>query len=236
VKEKPILFNSEMVRAILDGRKAQTRRVIKPQPQPYLLGDVRQPAWFWSSTNWSAGMSYADMAAAEICRIAWTEAPLTPYDQHPLTRYAPYHVGDRLWVRESIRVDKDCSAILYVADQARVFRGKHFVGYAYYPQDWPWKHSVLSSRFMPKWATRIWLEVTGVRAEQVQDIIHNDILAEGWNCRDDLPWAEGPTDALRWFITLWDSINAKRGFGWDTNSWVWVYEFKRMETPGGAKQ
>jgi len=95
-----------------------------------------------------------------------------------------------------------------------------------------WRPSI----FMPKWATRLWLEVTGVRAERVQDTIHNDILAEGWNCRDDLPWAEGPTDALRWFITLWDSINAKRGFGWDTNSWVWVYEFKRMETPGGAKQ
>ena len=216
MKEKPILFNGEMVRAILDGRKTQTRRVMKNPPR--LSENGYDSVWMWGGHEWH-----------------------TPYGRHTgtipqeLLAAAPYQIGDRLWVRESIRIDSDCSAILYVADQARVFRGKHFVGYAYYPQDWPWKHSVLSSRFMPKWATRIWLEVTDKRAEQVQDITYDDILAEGWDSRTSQPMTEGTAgeDAFLWFRILWDSINANP---FADNSWAWVYEFKRLETPGGAKQ
>jgi len=91
----------------------------------------------------------------------------------------------------------------------------------------PWKPSI----FMPKWATRIWLEVTGVRAERVQDITATGIMEEGVK-----GWKAPMLLARSRFQALWDSINAKRGFGWDTNSWVWVYEFELLETSGGAKQ
>ena len=98
----------------------------------------------------------------------------------------------------------------------------------------PWKPSI----FMPKWATRIWQEVTGVRAEQVQDITYDDILAEGWDSRTSQPMTEGTAgeDAFLWFRILWDSINAQRGYPFADNPWVWVYEFKRLETPAGANQ
>jgi len=212
--EKPILFNGEMVRAILDGRKSQTRRVIKPQP----WRSIHFQGWEWGKKAMTAS--------------AWLDAVQNPAI---LVQHAPYQVSDRLWVRESIRIDSDCSAILYAADKARVFRGKYQVQYAYYPQDWPWKHSVLPSIFMPKWATRIWLEVTGVRAEQVQDISEADAEAEGVTpiLRDGggfEPWG-APCPPFpcyaEVFARLWDSINAKRGYPFADNSWVWVYTFKR---------
>ena len=203
MKERPILFSGEMVRAILDDRKTQTRRVIKPQPL-----ELCDEIWQWKYTEQKEEDLYE-----------WLETA------------APYQVGDRLWVREAIRIDSDCSAILYAADKARVFRGKYQIQYAYYPQDWPWKRTVLPSIFMPKWAARIWLEITGVRAERVQDISAYDILKEGVK-----EWMLHLPRARSAFQALWDSLSAQRGYPFADNPWVWVYEFKRLETSVGAKQ
>jgi hypothetical protein len=84
---------------------------------------------------------------------------------------------------------------------------------------------------MPRWASRISLEVTGVRVERVQEITEKDILAEGYphglgyRNHDGEPHPGGP---LKWYSTLWNEINMDRGFGWDVNPWVWVVEFKMV--------
>ena len=79
-----------------------------------------------------------------------------------------------------------------------------------------------SSRFLPKWAARIWLEVTGVKVERVQDISIKDAFAEGVSTQQ-------ASHAQPFFQSLWDSLNAKRGYSWKSNPWVWVYEFKRSK-------
>lgn len=94
-----------------------------------------------------------------------------------------------------------------------------------------WKPSI----HMPRWASRITLEVTGVRVERVRDITEDDARAEGAN-QDPIDGPEQGGSYKLGFWDIWDSINAKRGFGWEVNPWVWVYEFKRVrETPGGVK-
>jgi len=241
VKEKPILFSSEMVRAILDGRKTQTRRVIKPQPL-----ELCDEIWQWKHTEQKEEDLYE-----------WLETA------------APYQIGDRLWVRETWRpfcfhYEGESMYTDYRADGARLERMLSEEAYAdgWLEREWarwgdaakaagiplddwdeswpleqleqtgfvmPWRPSI----FMPKWATRIWLEVTGVRAERVQDISDGDIEAEGVVVNAEF----NPVVERYWgFIQLWDSINAKRGLGWATNPWVWVYEFERLETPAGASQ
>ena len=251
MKERPILFNGEMVRAILDGKKTQTRRVIKPQPT-----QIRE-------------------AEYELdCGKAWlvTYANGTPEDEW-IEVCAPYNVGDHLWVRETWQPDFSEHGDVFIHyradDKWGIYPMTEEIPDEWVEREWtklddiyraasvpqnsggrwlpesigfkaPWKPSI----FMPKWATRIWLEVTGVRAERVQDISEEDAEAEGVTpiLRDGggfEPWG-APCPPFpcyaEVFARLWDSINAKRGFGWDTNPWVWVYEFKRLETPAGAKQ
>jgi len=176
MKEYPILFNGPMVRAILDGRKTQTRRVIKNPSQ--LQGKM----------------------------LEGEEGEWCPYG-------GP---GDRLWVRERLQ---------NWHGQAMYYRYNWADCTLVNPQlDWRWKRNTISSMFMPKVAVRIWLEITGVRVERVQEISEEDALAEGvetnrgngGKCRRD-------------FAMLWDSINAKRGFDWDVNPWVWVVEFRRIK-------
>ena len=212
--EKPILFNSEMVRAILEGRKTQTRRVIKPQPTD---------ADYWTVLH-TVGLRdsfYPNTIKATPGRLA------CPYGQP----------GDLLWVREtwatarqfnSVRpsqLDTDCS-LWYRANKSSV---RHLGA-----RQGRWRPSI----HMPRWASRLTLEVTGVRVERVQDISEADAGAEGVvptegqikvcqafaECRPDLPWVSPHQQA---FCELWDSINAWRGYGWDVNPWVWVVEFGR---------
>lgn len=177
--EKPILFSTEMVRAILEGRKSQTRRVIKPQPDGEIKANI--PYEFYGTK---------------------TERIFTDTKAY----LAPCSVGDILWVRETWAKD---DTYYYKADGSCGSRcGK-------------WKPSI----HMPKEAARIWLEVTDVRVERLQEITEEDARAEG-----ALPTREerGYNCCRDEFITLWDSINSKRGYGWDTNPWVWVIEFERI--------
>lgn len=203
MKERPILFNSEMVRAVLEGRKTQTRRVIKPQPE---------------KVGWNEGIFYKG--------DYWTA----------LTGKCPYgKVGDRLWVKEDIRVNDyfDC---FYEADSGSVdpkTEDGTWTGIKV-PYDDEYV-GIIEAKHIPRKLSRITLEVVSVRVERVQEITHQDIKAEGIFF-DDTYWRSvihpvkgslkcWPTAHVA-FEQLWNSINDKRGFGWDKNPWVWVVEFK----------
>ena len=193
MKERPIIFSGEMVRAILDGRKAMTRRVIK-----YYQFDFRQAP-----------------ATSTEC----------PYGQP----------GDRLWVRET------WSGPLYPQGD-RIFYKANGVEDDSGERDGWWfdipgkkgeeefipnfKANWKSPLFMPRWASRILLEITAVRVERIKDIAGKDIEAEGIPVDFTI---SGAFSALHKFHELWDSLNAKRGYGWDANPWVWVISFRRIQ-------
>lgn len=194
---KPILFNTEMVRAILDGRKTCTRRLVKPQPdEKYTF-----PLGFVTDSTEKKEVGCFGFAANEYGGSIQYVKP--PY------RYAP---GDILYVRETWKKAPN--------------------GYYYY-EDWQrndiadvtkWKPSI----HMPKEAARIWLKVTNVRVERLQDMTDDDAEAEG--CFDYTSTALG-------FPDVWDSTIKKSDldrYGWDANPWVWVIEFERCEKPEGV--
>lgn len=201
-KERPILFSGEMVRAILDGRKTQTRRVIKPNH----AGRVKEPG---SRRNWHL----ADPNAVLAC----------PYGQP----------GDLLWVRETWSQDSR-GGCLPNGEDAVYYR-------ADFPSDKIWAGSWKPSIHMPRWASRITLRVTDVRVERVQDISEADAQAEGAEFSELPCFSRIPNQRRGFrqiagyragFLTLWDSINAGRGYGWDTNPWVWALTFEREEGGG----
>ena len=186
-REHPIIFSGEMVRAILEGRKTQTRRVIKGG---YVLDEPGIVA-----------------ATVEAYKEAWIKT--CPYG----------HPGDMLWVREGIRRKHNGlipDAITYTADDSPCV-GKGGPVQTWGRAAWGWKANTLPPRFMPRWASRITLEITGLRVERIQDITDEDVVAEGLYGGGYL------------FMALWDSINAKRGYGWESNPFVLVITFKVIE-------
>jgi hypothetical protein len=134
--------------------------------------------------------------------------PTESYGKRALTRTCPYgQPGDRLWVRET---HNTCGEKPFYRADGEM------------PLEWKWSPSV----FMPRWASRITLEITAVWVERLKDITIEDAQAEGITPLG----TEG--DSRRWragFRELWDSLNAKRGYGWDANPWVWVISFKRVK-------
>jgi hypothetical protein len=215
MKERPILFNDPMVRAILQGRKTQTRRILRPQPR----------------LNWVYKLT-PEFKAVQVS---------TQYDtmgvHDGVFIKCPYgRPGDRLWVREAFcETDWKPGTSGFPADPATGF----IIAYrADYP-DWPtrpfpapWDANWKPSIFMPRWASRLTLEITGVRVERVQEISEEDAKAEG--CSKERIGAEAGAlegmhfTARKQFAEFWDSINARRGFGWAINPWVWVIKFKRI--------
>lgn len=191
-KSKPILFSTPMVQAILEGRKTQTRRVIKP--------DISN--WFDIDVDGTA-FAYIDQATGDSYK---------PED------ICPYKTGMTLWVRETwCRVGEDVKPIHLNLEQI------HF-GQILYKADGidisgigKWRPSI----FMPKEAARIFLRITGVRAERVQDITAHDAIREGME-------SEIPFDTVDEFKELWNNLNAKRGYSWESNPWVWVISFERV--------
>lgn len=212
MKERPIIFSSEMVLAILDGRKTQTRRVIKPQPEASLSRIENSNLWTYTG-----------------CDREWK----CPYGQP----------GDRLWVKEMVERGflphlltggpTKYETAVYATDKVPCLEEN---GFDLIP--W-WKGKVCSARFMPRWASRITVEITGVRVARLQDMNFYDWVA------DFCPSPLEQERALETFVglknmaevakILWDSLNAKRGFGWDMNPWVWAIEFKRAKE-GGAHE
>ena len=212
--DKPILFSGPMVRALLDGRKTMTRRVLKPNK--YLsLPRANGPVFSrWSMVRKGSGHQIFYMLD-RLGREVWS------------TSHLPYAVGDRLWVRET----------------HHIVRGDEFAVYREgYPDNVPDRYENLPAEsaikwrpsiFMPRWASRLTLIVTDVKVERVQDISEADAIAEGapeyWR---SLPDNDRPptTTATGMFRHLWDSLNAKRGFGWDANPWVAAYTFTVHKT------
>ena len=186
MKEKPVIFSSEMVRAILDGRKTQTRRICK----------------FEATDSW--GIECLVQNGVYFCLMDRADIPSQRVD-------CPYgQVGDRLWVKETQWRNGG-----WVADGPSPLRND----------------SKIPSIFMKKIYARIWLEITSIRVERVQDISETDAIEEGVECRCDVGRSEFDQCFLTFrehFAMLWDSLNAKRGYGLDKNPWVWVIEFKKL--------
>jgi hypothetical protein len=222
VKQIPILFNDEMVRAILAGRKTQTRRVMKVQPP----SDNHQLLNIMSSTDRRReGKSYWAILNTKKTRIEHSE---TQYFSFPFGQ-----IGDRLWVRETWRglvginpphEPLKTGIARYTPDQEYCRRVEYRATQGVDAE--PWRPSI----HMPRWASRITLEITAVRVERLQDISEKDARAEGV-CGE----AEAAESGLRWhdkplraFRFLWQSIKGPES--WDKNPWVWVLEFKRVDS------
>lgn len=246
--DKPILFSGPMVRALLDGRKTQTRRILKPQPP---MGST-----FFAYDNGDNGFFARFLIEDERGNA---DLPLAPIQ---------FMAGDRLWVREHWKTDRAYEdlpprdmggeePLIYLADSE--------------VQRWGWKPSAMSrwgrhrqAMHMPRWASRLTNCVTGVQVERLQDISEADAIAEGlrkaaWEVNapntgtgePDLIICEGWSSdrvsafkhgvgetAADGFRILWDSLNADRGFGWDTNPWVTTTTFtvhkKNIDQMGDA--
>ncbi|HBO4894637.1 TPA: hypothetical protein L4V44_004524 [Pseudomonas aeruginosa] len=194
MKERPILFNDQMVRAILEGRKTVTRRAVK-----------------------DTGF-YAVDAAIHGNEVALRE-------REALSTRCPFgQPGDRLWVREAWAADAQVDAIA----PRDLSQGEPI----WYPADFSVRQTGCSmisrgrgrpSIHMPRWASRILLEITAVRVERLQDITPNQCIAEGAWREKDKELGRGQ-EAIAAFADLWRST----GGDWDSNPWVWVVEFKRV--------
>ena len=208
MKERPILCSGHEVRAILDGRKTQTRRIVKPQPSEHVTG---------GTYNWNGPLPFMNMPIDCILDAC-------PYGQP----------GDRLWVKESGWIAKSKTAFIHTV-------GNENIAAPTSPGGTPYRRC--PAVHMPRWVSRITLEITAIRVERLQDITEEDAIAEGIERQ-----AGGFVDytvksrsynqptAKASYSTLWDSTNAKstaaaiRGDAhpWESNPWVWVIEFKRL--------
>ena len=190
--ERPILFSGPMVRAILDGRKTQTRRIVKHEI-PQHLRHVRR----LTNTNGDEGAvitEHPDMRAGQLAASVWC-----PYGK----------TGDRIWVRETHLIRGAGTVVDYRADFDPIDAAGHGALYG------GWKPSI----HMPRRASRITLEVTGVRVERLGCLTNEDAMKEGVTCNGTEP----PAIA---FERLWASINGQAS--WDADPLVWVVTFKRL--------
>lgn len=213
---KPILFNTEMVRAILDGRKSCTRRLVKTR---------RKDACGFYVTRRKTDGSFTGIYEYDENESMF-DNPLEP----------PYQPGDILYVRES--VFQGVGRYLDVSGETVCVLTNYFEYYAdglHEKDHWKdkyentWMHR-RPSIHMPKEAARIWLKVTDVRVERLQDMTDDDAEAEG--CFDYTSTALG-------FPDVWDSTIKKSDldrYGWDANPWVWVIEFERCKKPEEDKR
>lgn len=262
MKERPVLFSAPMVNAILAGAKTQTRRIMKVQPPTIkhtLLNIIKS---VYGLKNWQGARfwSIPDGVQTDGQIFSDSEAFKCPYGE----------VGDRLWVREAwaamsrydgVAPRKICCG----AEQAVWYRATdhkecdHYLTGQYRGK---WRPSI----FMPRWASRITLQIDKIRVERINDISEVDAIAEGVESYDKTPNMSGyrnylwhgavgrditqkQSDAWDWqysnydatsdrpardsFSSLWEMINADRGYGWDKNPWVWVYDFSVVQQGGG---
>ncbi|MDB5541465.1 MAG: hypothetical protein JWQ89_3192 [Devosia sp.] len=195
MKERPILFSAPMVRALLAGTKTQTRRIVKGEALKWLAPDMFIPQYVADPAN---GMS--------------------PYG----------YAGDRLWARETHafsvvdpeglgwKEDPSNWDVIYRADESQPAGGWRDVDGKVIKA--PWRPSI----FMPRWASRITLDITNVSIERLNDISDTDAEAEGWPGYSD----ESAMDSMAWYSELWDDINGPGS--WEANPWVWIVEFRRL--------
>ncbi|EPN6882002.1 hypothetical protein L7834_012100 [Providencia rettgeri] len=224
MKERGIIFNTEMVRAILDGRKTQTRRAL-------------------TSKN------YLKITKASGCGEFHPESLGDKDTQEFYCQHSPFgQIGDRLWVRETYSllgnedacpIDWNDNIVNDKTEAARIYRASCVQKSGDYglwsiPDEADWKPHTEEMKFegswtpsihMPRWASRITLEITDVRVERLQEASDDDFKAEGYPLEREL--TGGSTDAFCWFRHLWDSVS-KPDCNYESNPWVWVIEFKRV--------
>lgn len=238
---KPILLNTEMVRAILDGREGCTRRVVKPQPKTRLCytyaGSHNDCIGKWTYPNrgahklWGEEYKLSENIKDEELSKRWNP---------------PYHTDDILYVRETWSEGYEDGTYIYKADDklADLPTFKESSKLIYHP-----------SIHMPKEAARIWLRVTDVRVERLQEMKPVDVIKEGaypdcWDCLNTYGESGSQCcygteeqcsqcdEVMMEWEKLWNSTIKKSDldrYGWDANPWVWVIEFERCEKPEGAK-
>lgn len=219
--ERPIIFSGDMVRAIIDGRKTQTRRVLGFQPLEILTPRNRTKRSLDQVTRmWSGTRTW----------FALTERGQTVEGNRGTAFRCKYgEVGDRLWVRETWQAYEPksqrfggqgplASAVMRVYAYPPI-KGESVVEYAADStlRGGKWRSPI----HMPRWASRLMLKITDVQVQRVQDISRLDADAEGFERTPSLP-----IDPRDWFRSRWDEINAKRGFGWNANPWVWAITFQ----------
>ena len=194
MKEYPLLLKSEMVRAIFEGRKTQTRCPIVPQPMNIIAGNLNKEKEVYCQ--------FEDGDKLINC---------------------PWGVGDRLWVKETWAVHvawNDTSP-----SQIEIPNHGIQIWYKSSPPKPPTIGKWRSSIYMPRWASRITLEITNIRVERIREISEEDAQQEGIDFYQVSPEGNG---SYRYpFEMFWDSLYDKKGYGWDKNPWVWVREFRR---------
>lgn len=215
MRERPIVFSAPMIRAILDGRKVQTRRLLAPQPahlqrhewRGELVYKGEHRLWCWREHTFEN---------------LW-DTHVRDADRLELSCMSPYGiVGDRLWVKETVRWTRTGRAI-YVAD-----------GSPSAITEWPWQRDVLGSIILPRGDSRITLEITEVRVQLLHEIDEDDARAEGvvvGEMQDAIINGERGRavffKARDAFAYLWNGINGKRAT-WSSNPWVWALTFRRL--------
>ena len=222
---KPILFNTEMIRAILDGRTTVTRRLVKPQPKSklcYTFAGSDCGTWGYPSKtaheSWGEEYRLPDNITKEDFGKRWNP---------------PYHTDDVLYVRETwapIYPGKESNEVcgyIYKEDSLEEYDNRYPDG-----EDYQWGGKWRPSIHMPKEAARIWLKVTNVRVELLQEITSEQIGREGVEV--EYPHVLNGEEKRYAFSTLWNSTVKKSDldrYGWNANPWVWVIEFERCEKP-----
>lgn len=209
ITERGMIFNAEMVRALLSGRKTQTRRIIKPQPEATLSGSL-SGKWLSRPLNGLLLPKIEDIAI-----------------------HCPFGVvGDRIWVRETFQgpmfdydlMDSYCKdPTPFEKPEFCVYKADGVPAPEFYDADDElhccWRPSI----HMPRWASRILLEITNVRVERLKSISDGDAIREGCSTAD-MKSGDCVADV---FARLWASIYGDES--WNSNPWVWVIEFKRIE-------
>ncbi len=209
MKSRPIIFSAESVRAILEGRKTQTRRVIKPQPfiddhgnfcSPLTANELKQKKR--GTHNWGQG----------IDGKPWLKE---------FVKKCPFGVpGDRLWVREKYQKWNAVFANVFV----------DYLYAAEMPDEYVRENDWSNSMFMPKAASRITLEIVNVKVQRLQGISESDAEKEGCEVAEIPCTNQTLHSRIATFIDTWNKLNAERGFSWSSNPWVWVVEFRVAES------
>jgi hypothetical protein len=220
--EKPILFNTDMVRAIMDGRKTVTRRVIKPQPT------YEDAFWKLGGAGWSDNIN-----------------SLYPVPGHSLYNRMPYKPEDILYVRETWELEEfyDNGAMIKYRAGGELPIDYDYEGETYYKLLKFAEDGWIPSLHMPKEAARIWLRVTDVRVERLQDITEEQAKAEGGiDNRGFIHSYDNEHESIHTgredFVKIWDSTIKKSDlniYGWEANPWVWVIEFEQCDKPKGVE-
>ena len=215
MKERGMIFNGEMVRAILDSRKTQTRRIMKPQPGPCPRG-----GHWWPSNVFKTMLHVEEEMQNSKGGWGGLVGDACPFGD----------VGDRIWVRETFQgplfdydlMDSYCKdPTPFEKPEFCVYKADGKPAPEFFDADdnlhCCWRPSI----HMPRWASRLLLEITSVRVERIRSMSQDDARAEG------VIAASGPMEAGLAFRELWDSIYGEES--WKANPWVWVIEFERIE-------